>query len=367
MKVIIAGQTYSIESLDPLIDQCFVDLHAAYFSNQPLRWDSFKCQASAFFDKHYTNTQLTAGYFHNFTIIWNRYLTQGLWDLAEGIWPLALEPVLEWESTNKGKRIHKGGPYYFWGMTAIQRGDIDRGYALMHQALAEDVITHGSQYPNTPAYAFAALNYEKVDQAFRHWVLIEAQFLDRMLVEYCKNRSRKFTLDEFKKKYLQAPPNIDVIYLLSYIVARLIRLETLPSYLLSSPFAGQLLQNLLFDLVQVVDVSIAEKNKPNWKMIDHVNFLSRKSDILIFKANLTDANSRFQTDFEKTLIEILNCSFKFKDGTSPTLLQSDLLVLYGLRNRGAHVVSSVPITWQRFDDIRNAIFNTLFLASEILY
>lgn len=237
----------------------------------------------------------------------------------------------------------------------------------MHQALAEDVITQGNQYPDTPAYAFAALNYEKVDQAFRPWLLHEAQYLDRILAEYRKNRERKFTLTDFKNKYLQAPPSIDVIYLLAYIVARLIRLETLPPYLLSSPFTGQLLQNLLFDLVQVVDVTIAEKNKSKWKMIDHVNFLSKKSGEVISMANLEDVNRRFRTGYEKTLNEILDGAFKFKDGTPPSPIQSDLLVLYGLRNQAAHGVSSAAITWQRFDEIRNAVFNTLFLAAEILF
>ncbi|MFH2102478.1 MAG: hypothetical protein ABIJ39_03880 [Chloroflexota bacterium] len=367
MKIIIAGITYTFDSLDPAMDQCFVDLHAAYFSNQPLQWDYFKSQAATFFDKNHSDYQITAGYFHNFTIIWKRYISEGLWDLAEGIWKLALEPVIEWESVNKGKRIHKGSLYYFWGMTVIQRGDLDRGYALMHQALEEDVITHGNQYPDTPAFAFAALNYEKVDQAFREWVLLEAQYIAQKIECYCSQLGYTLTLDDFKKKFLQAPPSIDTIYILAYTIARLIRLESLPTYLLSSPFAGQLIQNLLFDLVQVVDVTVAEKNQPNWQMIDHIHFLSRRAGILISKPNLRDANSQFQADFGRAITEILDGSFRFRDGSTPTLIQADLLILYGLRNRGAHGISSVPITWQRFREIRNAVFNSLFLAVEKLY
>lgn len=367
MKVIIAGSTYSIESLDQAMNQQFVNLHAAYFSNQPLQWESFKIQATGFFDKNFNNHILTGGYFRNFTIIWKQYLNEGSWDLAESIWILALEPVIEWESANLGKRIHKGGPYYFWGMTAIQRGDLDRGYALMHQALEEDVITHGDKYPDTPAYAFAALNYEKVDQAFREWVLLEAQFLNQQINNYCVSRGKTFTLESFKHKFLQAPPSNDAIYLFAYTIARMIRLDGLPTYLRSSPFAGQLLQNILFDLVQIIDVTIGEKNKPSWKMIDHVNVLSRKAGILISKTDLKDANSYFKGDIEKTMTDILDGSFKLKSGISPVPLQSDLLVLYGLRNNGAHTVSSVPITWQRYYELRNAVFNTLFLASETLY
>lgn len=290
-----------------------------------------------------------------------------MWDQAENIWELALEPAIEWEEKNKGKRIHKGGPYYFWGMTAIQRGDIDRGYALMHQALEEDVLTHNKKNPDTPSLAFASLNYLKVDQAFRQWVLLEAQYLGGQINSFCSNHGRTFTLDDFQRKYLQVPPNSDVIYLLAYTIARLIRLTSLPSYLLSSPFAGQLLQNLLFDLVQVVDVTIAEKNRPKWKMIDHINFLSRKASQVISITKLKEANSQLQSDFEKTIGEIINGLFQFKDGTNLTPLQADLLIVYGLRNRGAHNLSSSSIIWQKFDTIQAAVFSTLFLAVEILY
>jgi hypothetical protein len=367
MRFIIAGRTYSIGSLDTALDQAFVDLHAAYFSNQPLHWEKFKEKALAFFDQNYGNFKATEIFFQNFTIIWKQFLNNGLWDQAENIWELALEAAIEWEEKNKGKRIHKGGPYYFWGMTAIQRGDIDRGYALMHQALEEDVLTHNKKNPDTPSLAFASLNYLKVDQAFRQWVLLEAQYLGEQIKNYCTNYGRTFTLEDFQRNYLQVPPSGDVIYLLAYAIARLIRLISLPEYLLSSPFAGQLLQNLLFDLVQVVDVTIAEKNKPKWKMMDHINFLSRKASQGISISKLKEANSQLQLDFEKTVGEIINGSFKFKDGTILSPLQADLLISYGLRNRGAHDLSSSSIIWKKFNRIQAAVFSTLFLAVELLY
>jgi len=295
-----------------------------------LHWDKFKNQAMVFFIDNYDRLEATEKFFQNFTIIWRRYVDEGLWDLAENVWMLALEPALEWEATNPGRRIHKGGPYYFWGMTAIRRGDIDRGYALMHQALEEDVITSGKKNPDTPSLAFASLNYTKVDQAFREWVLLEAQLLLQQINDYCNSHSRNFSLDDFQKKFLQIPPSADSIYLLAYTIARLIRLGSLPKYLLASPFAGQLLQNILFDLVQVVDVSIADKNKPKWKMIDHMNFLSRKAHQGISMSKLKEANSKFQANFEKTIADIFDGTFKFKDGNTVNPLQADLLVVYGL-------------------------------------
>jgi hypothetical protein len=116
-----------------------------------------------------------------------------------------------------------------------------------------------------------------------------------------------------------------------------------------------------------VDTTIAKKNLTKWKMIDHVNFLSRRAGILISKTNLRDVNSRFQSDFENTMTEILDGTFIFQDRTVPTLTQRSLLVVYGLRNHGAHNVTSSPVMWQSFQEIKNSVFETLFLAVELLY
>jgi hypothetical protein len=367
MLLIIEGRRYYIASIEPAIDQAFIDLHASYLSNQPLHWESFKAKAIKFFDNNYSNQGAIDLYFNNFTIIWNHYLSKGLLEEAEQIWKLALEPALAWESNNPGKRIHKGTPYYFWGIVAIKRGDLDRGYILMHEALQEDVLTHGTSSPDTPAFAFAALNYLKVDQAFRHWVLQEAKYLDKRIDEYRTSRGFTLTLKQFQSDYLETPPSIESIYLLAYNVARLLKLDNMPPYILSSPFAGQLLQNLLFDMVQVVNTTIKHKNQTKWKMIDHINFLSINAGIQLTKKKLKEANKAFQSDFSRTAQDLLDSTFTFNDGSTPNLLQSDLIITYGLRNRGAHNISSSPLLWQRYGEIRRSVFNTFFLSVEILY
>jgi hypothetical protein len=98
-----------------------------------------------------------------------------------------------------------------------------------------------------------------------------------------------------------------------------------------------------------------------------VNFLSKKAGVLITKDKLQEINKRFNTDFENTMNSILDNKYQYNDGASPTPIQSDLLILYGLRNRGAHGLSSVPICWRRIRELRRAIINSLFLAAEVLH
>lgn len=102
-------------------------------------------------------------------------------------------------------------------------------------------------------------------------------------------------------------------------------------------------------------------------MMDHINFLSRKASQVISITKLKDVNSQFQLDFDKTIKDILVGNFRFSDGTGVSNLQSDLMIVYGLRNRGAHELASSSIIWKEFDKLLAAVFNILFLAVELLY
>jgi hypothetical protein len=62
-------------------------------------------------------------------------------------------------------------------MTVLLRGDLDHGYLLIHQAVLEDIETSGQPRPNTPGYALVSLDYNRVEQAFRQWVMAQAEFL----------------------------------------------------------------------------------------------------------------------------------------------------------------------------------------------
>lgn len=155
MKFIMGGRVIEINQLEDSIDKQFISLHKAYFGNRALEWQEFEKAAINFFDLHQMPDKSHNKYFNNFTVIWGNYLSTGNFDEAENILQLALSPALKWEKANPGKRIHKGTAFYYWGMTALQRGDLDKGYAMMHQAVEEDVLTENQAVPDTPAFAFA--------------------------------------------------------------------------------------------------------------------------------------------------------------------------------------------------------------------
>ena len=70
-------------------------------------------------------------------------------------------------------------------MNSIKSGDLEKGYALMHKALQEDIRTTEKTNPPTPALWFATADYSRMNQAFREWPLRQASFLSERLNHYC--------------------------------------------------------------------------------------------------------------------------------------------------------------------------------------
>ena len=52
-------------------------------------------------------------------IINNTFFPRELWHRAEDFWRRAVQPALDWEMNHPGRFIHKGTPFYFWGMAVM--------------------------------------------------------------------------------------------------------------------------------------------------------------------------------------------------------------------------------------------------------
>lgn len=367
MKFIINGRQIQIENLTPQLDEAFIALHEAYFGHRALDLGKFNNIALDFFNSDRSSPVSQDSYFTNFIVIWRSYLSTSNFDEAENIWKVALEPALSWEATNPSKYIHKGTPYYCWGSTSILRGDLDKGYTLMHQGFKEDVRSSEKSLPDTPAFAFVSLNYSKAEQAFRGWVLMQKEFLSRFVDRYSSIATRNFTLEDFSNRFLKSPPRTELVFLFAYTVARLMKFSSLPQHTRASEFAGQIEENLLFDIVLVIDGAIKSKNTTKCKFIDHAECLSKITGQPISNQHLVEINAAYKSNFNNTLNHMLNNSFTLSDGTKLFGTQFDIAIAYGLRNHGAHEVSSVPTMWLRFDEILQSLMNVLFMTIDYLY
>ena len=366
--LIIGEREIVIAALGQPMDHGFERLYAAYFGNAPLGWDELTVAALQYFDINTGVPGAADAYFNNFTPIWRSILeTGGRLERAEDIWQRALQPAQQWEQTHRGQRLHKGTAYYFWGMTALLRGDIDHGYLLIHQAVEEDIRTSGQQAPPTPAYALVTLNYEEVHQFFHQWVLSQASFLNNLIQNYNSTHSRTLTVSDVKRRFIDAPPSIETVFLLTYTIARLMRITPLPDHMTSNAFAGQLQLNLLFDITLVIDTAIKEKNPSQWQFVHHAEHLLTAAGHRLRNPQLRDINSQFENAFESTLQSGLDGTLVAQTNHTLDRLQCDVALAYGLRNHSAHNIETTPTVWNRSHDLQAALFRVFCATVDYLY
>ena len=366
-KFIINGRTFIINSFSNEIDEFFIQMYSSYFGTGLFEWKNYQEEISTFLSTTPDRDFIHNLYFNNFSEIWRLLLHSGNVNEAELIWQYALEPIIDFETKNKNREIHKGTAYYIWGMTSLLRGDLDKGFLLMHQAVEEDVKTSKSDIPDTPAMAFANLNSQKQDQAFRQWVVHQANFLDQLIKNYSNNYSRNFSLENFRIKLLNDFHNLDITFLLVYTLTKLERINNVPVNALSSRFSSQLLLNLLFDFSVVIEAIIKAKNPSGSSFIKHAHFLTNSINQVMSETELGIINQNFKINFDVTLASIVNHSFKLSNGFLLTDFQTCIAVTYGIRNKGAHDITSSEIVRNKINEIIQCVINTLFCTVDYLY
>jgi hypothetical protein len=365
--LILAGREIVTGVLGQPMDGAFDRLHSAYLGNAALPWEEFTTAALRYFDDNAGASTAHDAYFNTFTVIWTSLMGLGRMDEAEHVWEQALKPAQEWEQAHPGQRLHKGTPYYFWAMTALLRGDTDRGYLLIHQSVDEDIQTSGESRPNTPGYALVSLNFNQVNQLFRPWVVAQAAFFNLFIADYSATYRRPLTIDEVKGRFIDRLASVDTIFLLTYTLARLKKLAELPSHMTNNGFAGQVQMDLLFDITLVIDAAIKEKNAPEWKFSKHAGRLLVSAGHQLEIEQLREINQRFKDNFDATLQAAINGTLTVDRNTALNRLQCDVALAYGLRNRGAHNIGTPPTLWQRFHALQQALFRVLFATVDFLY
>ena len=328
----------------------------------------FRAAASQYFDSYVGSPDAPAAhdhYFYGFSPLWAYFRGKGRLDLSEEIWRMALDPAREWEGMHSGQQIDKGLPYYFWAIAALLKGSIDTGYVLAHQAAEEDSRTSsGLKYPDTPAYALVSLNYDKVNQAFKGWVDEQASFFKVFITDYSNVHGRAFSIDDVRDKFLRNPPNHDVVFLLTYTLARLREMSEIPVGAKQNQFVGQLQLNLLFDLLLVVDNAIKQKNSSKWQFVDHGIYLLDHAGHAL--PQLGKLNAQFKSNFGPYMTDALDRKLTL-NGRVLDRLQCDIAIAYGLRNLGAHKIESESVIWNDFDRIQGAVFRTFCATIDYLY
>lgn len=169
-----------------------------------------------------------------------------------------------------------------------------------------------------------------------------------------------------RRRFLCSPPSTDAVFLLTYTIARLREVERLPDQAKRNPFVGQAQLNLLFDLLLVIDTAIKEKNSTERNFFSHALYLLDRAGHQLTQEQLAEVNHQFNDNFEATLGAALGGTLTLQSLILDRL-QCDVALAYGLRNRGAHNIETVPTIWNDFDPVQNTVFRTLCATIDFLY
>ncbi len=364
-RILINNQPVILSVLGAPLEPLFERFYTDYFNQRPLPWGELAVAAREYFDQHATSFGAHNDYFNNFISLWHLMMAAQLYVDGEHLWEQALQPALAWEQAT-GQRLHKGTPYYFWAMNVIMRRDMDRGYLLAHKAFQEDVDSSGQPNPDTPGYAFVSLDPDKPDNAFRSWVVYQAQYLQQRLNGYNTTHGKNLTLPDVRQKFLMNPPTTDTLFLFTYTLARLMNITESPEHTRTNAFAGQLEINILFDITLVIDAAAKKKDNQRY-FIDHAAYiLAGAGHPLTAQPELGQINGLFVNDFDGTLLASLDGTLRIP-GKALDRLQCDVALAYGIRNHAAHNTDTAPTIWNRFDEVQQALFRVLFVTIEHLY
>ena len=357
--------TIQLPPLTPSMKRAFQPFYEDALNGVEPNSGTFDEAAFSFFDEKGADSSAVDEFFNAFTPLWSRRLAVGAYGQAGAVWTWALRPALAWES-NCRKRLHKGTAFYFSAMTAILSGDLDGGYLYAHRGLEEDRLTHGVVSPKTPSLSLVSMDADNVQQAFRLWVVEKAQFVERLLEVYRQTRGRNLNTVGLRAKLLDHADRIEPTFLFSYCVARLRRLEAMMPGGSDSDFASQLRLNILFDLALVSDNLLRRIASDKEQFIDLAVALSTSASLQLTKDDFKSINGSFRADFPGTAVAILDGHYTVASGRRVSGLESDIALAYGCRNRGGHHLSGGHVLNGRFNEFRQSLLNTAFLAVESL-
>jgi hypothetical protein len=337
----------------------------------------FIIDPQTFFDQKIDDYGAHDYFFNQFTPIWDFFLNQSRFMTAGNLWRLALNFAYDWEEKNKknNKRIHKGTPYYFWGVTCILNADLENGFLLMHQALEEDKRTHECDKPNTPAYSFVTLDHGNQKQFFKPKVEEVSRFVDEKLGAYRSRTEGVLTLADLKSKFLENSALQDEVFYFVFTIFRLKKLiQEIEQSLKENIFSTLLQANTILDLCLIVENTIRKQNIHKNKSLDGLTirplleFLSSRASLNLNRDNnLGRLCDDFERDFSNPLEQLLLSQYHFQGGTTLQPIEEDIAITYGFRNFGAHKIEDQPIVYKNFDEISRRILNALFFSIEKLY
>jgi hypothetical protein len=378
MQIRIGETSKRIDGYKPVdsrLDRAYKEFYESYFGTptfsqlMDVSLPPLLTEIEQYLDRDPAKSVIHKSVINNLTPVWSSLLENELYREAQYFWAKIHRSIHSWELT-RGSRIHKGALLYYWGGTALMQGELDKGFFLMHGAYEQDVLTSASDMPNTPAFKFVTMDFESSDQLFSQYAQLLAHMLSKFFVQYRIARLSHFTIEDFRKGFLEGVEDPSITFAFTHALARLYQLEGFTPLVKQSTFASHYQLGLLFELLLVAEAGIKLKDPvaSHKYFSEFVGFLAKQAGLQLTQSDLQQhVKSSANADFNSTFTDLLFKAYRLPSGYRLTRLECDIALAYTIRNLAAHDIKSSPLIWGQFKGISQSIINVLLLAAETLY
>lgn len=333
------------------------------------------------YDKTSAN-HITGYFFNHIKGVWNPNFNKYKFFIEINLWKELIIKVINWEKKNEFK-IYKGTPYYFTAGCYLFTGNYDLAFNYTYLAMQEDHY-HGTRqdpnfdYRNLPAFMFASLN-ENPNNYLYPIVRQLAQEVKDYIGTYNNEFNESFTFNTFKNKFstqvsLYYEHILYFVYLLNILAEKRRMIQQFPN-LYNNEFANMRNLDVIFSFCLFLDKLLAK--------LSNVTTIRGNTEYLITKLysnwNTNDFSNLKQTlnintdninpiDKVKYILNY-NCNnLIYQSDSNYTIKQNKQIVnsmlIYFLRNEGAHNIILNNLNASIFEQILNSLFFQLFIIIE---
>jgi hypothetical protein len=240
----------------------------------------------------------------------------------------------------------------------------------MHQSAKEDIRSTGLPLPDRPAVWFITLDARNPNQAYYDRVLEYQSYLGSHLSEYHKARRGTLTLEKLRLRLSHHADLLDVVTTIGHAIARVSRLaDPTTRRIRRSDFATLLLSQVALELCLVLEELLRRRVTGSGSLTlgQLIPRYPRRHRINRSGAEVGSLRSSFASTFDQTLTALIAGQSLPTLGRPLSPRESDLAIVYGIRNSSAHGLERPAATAEQFEAVVPRLFFAIFAALEGLY
>jgi hypothetical protein len=309
--------------------------------------------------------------FESCTSYWHSLILNGKHSLAKEFWIGILNIVDTWEELNQVE-IHKGSPYFFLAHNCLLLDDVENTFIFLSRAIREDerVCSQFNQdYRGAPGYKTISLSNDRNN--FMYYKVQEIRsYLDEGLNNYNRKLRKGLSFQTIEKKFFQDTKYVEPMIFFNFII-NILKIQEDSLEHLENDFSKVRILNLIFSLCLVIDkilwIRFSKKfpyMRGNIKELCKVKkWCSKKYIGNVMHNEVSEKiGSDKVTEFEDIINALLDYKLEYKGNKVKREVQT-MLLLWGLRNQGAHKLEKQNILIRRYREITLYLLNAFFMST----